>query len=88
MDLSDEMLMEIYYVKTSKIRNKIMKTLKREVKIPSKISDDTKIGRNHVSKALGELKDHGLVECINPEMRKGKLYRLTEKGKIVSRYLS
>jgi polyphosphate kinase len=29
---------------------------------------------------LVELKAHELVECINPEVRKGRLYRLTDKG--------
>ena len=29
---------------------------------------------------LKQLKEHELVECINPEVRKGRLYRLTEKG--------
>lgn len=35
---------------------------------------------NHISKVLAELKAHELVECINPEVRKGRLYRLTDKG--------
>lgn len=29
---------------------------------------------------LSELKAHDLVECINPEVREGRLYRLTDKG--------
>ena len=35
--------------------------------------------QNHISNTLKELKDHDLVECINPEVRKGRLYRLTDK---------
>ena len=31
-------------------------------------------------KALRELKDKGLVECVNEEYRKGRLYRLTSEG--------
>lgn len=38
-----------------------------------------KLGR-YISKVLAELKAHELVECINPEVRKGRLYRLTDKG--------
>jgi DNA-binding PadR family transcriptional regulator len=34
----------------------------------------------YISKVLAELKAHELVECINPEVRKGRLYRLTDKG--------
>ena len=80
MELSDEMLTEISYVKISKYRTKAIKSLEGEVKIPSQIARDSGIRTNHISKVLGELKDHELVECINPEVRKGRLYRLTDKG--------
>lgn len=42
---------------------------------------------HHISKVLGELKAHELVECINPEVRKGRLYRLTDKGEKVTENL-
>ena len=80
MELSDEMLIEISYVQISKYREKVMKSLEGEVKIPSQIAKDSDIRVNHISKVLSELKAHDLVECINPEVRKGRLYRLTDKG--------
>ena len=87
MELSDEILTEIIYVKISINRTKIVKSLDEGVKIPSIISRESGIRTNHVSKILGDLKSRGLVECINPEFRKGKLYRLTDKGKLVSENL-
>ena len=57
-----------------------LKDIDGEVKIPSKIAKGTDIMQNHMSATLKQLKEHGLVECINPEVRKGRLYRLTEKG--------
>ena len=81
MELSDEMLTEISYVNISKYRTKVMKSLDGEVLIPSQIAKNSGIRTNHVSKVLSELKAHELIECINPEVRKGRLYRLTEKGK-------
>ena len=33
-----------------------------------------------MSFTLKQLQEHDLVECINPEVRKGRLYRLTDKG--------
>lgn len=80
MELTDEMLTEISYVQISQYRTKVMKALEGEVKIPSNIARDSRIRTNHISKVLAELKAHELVECINPEVRKGRLYRLTEKG--------
>jgi len=80
MELSDEMLAEISYVQISTYRTKAMKALEDDVKIPSVIAKDSGIRTNHISKVLSELKAHELVECINPEVRKGRLYRHTEKG--------
>ena len=80
MKLSDEMLTEISYVNISQYRAKVMKSLEGEVLIPTQIAKNSGIRTNHISKVLGELKDHKLVECINPEVRKGRLYRLTDKG--------
>ena len=83
MVLSDEMLKEMSYVKISKYRTKVMKSLDGDVKIPTAIAKDSEIRPNHISKVLAELKAHELVECINPEVRKGRLYRLTDLGKVI-----
>ena len=80
MELSDEILKEIGYVQISSYRTKVMKTLEDEVKMPSQIAKDSEIRQNHISKVLAELKARELVECINPEVRKGRLYRHTDKG--------
>ena len=87
MELSDEMLTEISYVNISKYRTKVMKSLDGEVLIPSQIAKNSEIRTNHISKVLGELREHELVECINPEVRKGRLYRLTGKGEDVVKNL-
>ena len=83
MELTDEILAEISYVQMSKYRIKVMKALEGDVKIPSVIAKDSGIKTNHISKILSELKAHELVECINPEVRKGRLYRLTDKGEVI-----
>ena len=80
MELSDEMLKEMSYVKISTYRTKVMKSLDDEVKIPSQIAKDSDILQNHISAVLRQLKEHELIECINPEVRKGRIYRLTDKG--------
>ena len=87
MELSDEMLSEISYVQISSYRAKVMKSLEDDVKIPSQIAKDSEIRQNHISKVLAELKAHELVECINPEVRKGRLYRHTDKGEQVVKNL-
>ena len=87
MELTDEMLTEISYVQISSYRAKVMKSLEGDVKIPSQIAKDSDIRVNHISKVLSELKAHELIECINPEVRKGRLYRLTDKGEDIVKNL-
>lgn len=80
MELTDEILTEISYVQTSQYRKRVMKSLADEVKMPSQIAKDSDIRQAHISTVLKQLKDHELVECINPEVKKGRLYRHTDKG--------
>ena len=87
MEFTDEMLTEISYVKISQYRTKVMKSLDGEVLIPTQIARNSDIRPNHISKVLSELKSHELVECINPEVRKGRLYRLTDKGDVLVKNL-
>ena len=65
-----------------------MKSLDGEVLIPTQIARNAGIRTNHISKVLSELKAHELVECINPEVRKGRLYRLTDKGEEVTKNIN
>lgn len=67
---------------------KVMKSLEGDVKYPTDIAKDSEIRPNHISKVLSELKTHELVECINPEVRKGRLYRLTDKGEEVTKNIN
>lgn len=76
------------YVKGSKYRTKVVKSIEKKTpKIPSEISKETGIYTNHVSNTLTQLREHELGECINPEARKGRLYRLTDMGKQVAENL-
>lgn len=88
MELSDELPIEISYVQISKYLAKTMKSLDGEVLISSQIAKNSGIRTKHISKVLSELKAHERVECINPEVRKGRLYRLTDKGEKVAKNLT
>ena len=59
---------------------KAMKALDGEVKIPTQIADDADIRINHISKVLSELKAKEMIECINEDQKKRRLYRLTSIG--------
>ncbi len=78
--IDDETLIKLSYVNISSYRARTVKVLKDEVKMPTQIAKDAGIRPNHISKVLHELKDAGIAECINEEVRKGRLYRLTDLG--------
>ena len=80
MELSDELWKEYGYVTSSTYRIKVMKSLDGKTKIPSQIAKDSDIIQNHISATLRQLKEHNLIECINPDVKKGRLYRLTDRG--------
>ena len=58
-----------------------MKSIGNDVKMPKEIASDSGILPNHISNVLRQLKEKDVVECINPEVRKGRLYRLSEEGR-------
>lgn len=65
----------------SKKRVKVLKSLEKEDKIPSKISKEINDNSNHVSKYLSALKDAELVECLNEDDKRYRFYSITDKGK-------
>ena len=75
--MGDELLR---YVNKSSYRIKVLKSLGEDVKIPKEIASDSGILPNHISNVLRQLKEKEIVECINPEVRKGRLYRLSDDG--------
>lgn len=70
----------IKYLNRSTYRKRAFKTIGNKVKMPKDIAQDSGILQNHISTVLSQLKDKNLVECINPDIKKGCLYRLTEDG--------
>jgi len=81
--VDEKLINGISFVKSSSNRRQILKTLLSDIKSPAEISNETKIRLNHVSMYLGELKENGLVECLNENAKKGRLYQLTNFGKKV-----
>ena len=76
------------FVRRSSYRQNVLKALEDNVLMPKEIAERSNIKTNHVSKVLSELKSKELIELVNPEARKGRLYRLTDKGEIVCKNIS
>ena len=70
----------VRYVNKSSYRARAFKAIGEDIKIPKEIAQDSGILQSHISNVLRDLKEKNLVECLNPKMRKGRLYRLSEEG--------
>lgn len=75
------------FVYASKYRTKIVKLLIVHPSTPSAIAKEAKIRLAHVSRALNELENEGIVKCLTPRRLKGRIYGLTPKGKEIARKL-
>lgn len=75
-----EILNLVGFVLSSEYRQKVLAELEKGIRTPKQVSKDTNIQINHVSNILKELSDKNLVSCKTPELRKGRLYQITNKG--------
>lgn len=71
---------KIGFVIASEYRKNILIHLKERPKTPKQLSEEMKIYLSHVSTTLKELTKLKIVECLTPELNKGRLYRLTREG--------
>lgn len=71
------------YIASSRYRASVCEFLDREgPELPSRIAERLDLAQPHVSRALSELRERGVVELLVPEsQQKGRLYGLTREGK-------
>ena len=82
--MDEELIKAISAVKSSKHRQEILELIKGEILTPSEISKKSGLRLNHVSMYLNELKNSNLVECLNEDSKKGRLYATSKFGKRVA----
>ena len=70
----------IGFIVRSKYRKQVFEKISKKLIQPSEIEKEVDLRFTHVTRELRNLKDKNLIECINPEDKKGRLYRLTSKG--------
>ena len=72
---------EIGFVISSRYRVIALRRLSVGPATPSQIAADESVGIAHISRALQELQEEGLVTLlVSEERRKGRVYGVTEKG--------
>ena len=68
------------FVVSGNFRKKVFMEFKGK-RTPSQIAKDLKVSTTQVSRTLKQFEKKGLVECLTPDSKMGKIYILTEKGK-------
>lgn len=72
----------IGYVVSSTYRVEVLDRLADSPAPPSTIAEETDCAISHVSRALQDLRDRGLVDLLVPESRKkGRIYGITDEGR-------
>jgi DNA-binding MarR family transcriptional regulator len=73
---------EVGFVISSTYRVKVLQELAESPAPPSKIADETGCATSHISRALTDLRERGLVDLLVPEARKkGRIYGITDRGR-------
>ena len=75
---------KIGYVLAGKYRIQVLLSLNERPMTPKDISRRTNLYLSHVSLTIKELTKSGLVECLTPNLRRGRIYGLTEMGKSIA----
>jgi ArsR family transcriptional regulator, cadmium/lead-responsive transcriptional repressor len=71
---------------SSDYRKRVLMSIADCPKTPKQIAQETKLYISHVSKTLNELASHGIVVCLNPDLKRGRVYTLTDDGKELVEY--
>lgn len=70
------------FVIRSKYRKEILGELERQPATPSTIAENLGHDIAQVSRALGELREEGMVDLlVSEEQRKGRVYGITDRGR-------
>lgn len=85
--LSDEELDTYGFVTSSARRRAVVKGLYNDPGTPKEIANRTEISLSHLSNILSELADEDVAVCVNPDRKRGRVYRLTELGNRVAKTL-
>lgn len=71
---------DVSFVISSNYRKKVLSSLETP-KTPTQLSKEVNINKTHISRALSELEERKMVQCLTPKSKKGKLYVITKAGK-------
>jgi DNA-binding MarR family transcriptional regulator len=72
----------VSFVTRGSVRRKVIKGLLRP-NTPTELAKNLGVARSAVSRTIQALENVGLVECMTPDEKMDRYYRVTESGKKV-----
>jgi len=75
------------WVKRGKQRRDILIHIKG-TQTPTEISKKSGYSLNNTSRVINDLKNKGLLQILNPKEKTGRLYELTQQGRIIKERLT
>ena len=70
----------VSFVSRGKIRKEVLRVMDKPI-TPTDLANKIKTHRSTVSRTVLELEKKGLVECITPTGKMGRVYQMTDKGR-------
>ncbi len=70
----------VSFVMASKPRLQVLVNLREKVSTPTELTRKIGIPISRTSSILKELTEKELVECLTPDRRKAKIFKITDKG--------
>ena len=71
------------WVLRGKQKRRIISLLDEDPKMPTEIKEEANLSLNNTSDVLRLFAKKKLIKCLNPQAKTGRLYVLTEKGRII-----
>jgi DNA-binding MarR family transcriptional regulator len=84
--MNQKEIKKLSWVKRGKQRREIIIHLKG-TQTPSEIAKKSHYSLNNTSRVLNDFKRQGLLKLLNPKEKTGRLYELTNEGKIIKERL-
>ncbi len=72
------------FVIRAKNRKKILQALSK-YKTPTQLAGELNLNLSHISRALKELEKAGLIECLTPNEKVGRIYTRTKLGEEITK---
>lgn len=71
---------DVSFITASSHRQVVLGALTGGAKRPSEIESETKLNLSNASRALRQMRERGLVQCLTPDEKRARYYGLTEYG--------